>query len=63
MTHIIGALAKVEVWNPVLMRSEYFDCRISEIVGSTDREYRVNVVLLDSGKEIHQCAPECVIKI
>lgn len=61
MNHVIGGSAKVEIWNSAQKQSEFFDCEVIGTSTATDRDYRVHVRLPD-GREIHHCAPECVIQ-
>lgn len=58
--HKEGLIAKVEIWNYLSKKSDFLDCKITSIVSALDRDYRVNVTL-ENGKEIRECAPECVI--
>lgn len=58
--HKQGDSVKVEIWNSVKRKSEYYVATITKIISATDRDYRVNVVL-GNGVEIDGCAPECIL--
>lgn len=55
----IDQLVKVECYNHLKSACEWLLGNVTGIVSATDRDYRVNVILQD-GREIDACAPECI---
>lgn len=55
----VGSGARVLIYDSLSSSSKWLPCKITGFVAADDRDYRVNVVL-DTGAEIRECAPECV---
>lgn len=54
-----GQAARVLIYDSASAMSKWHPCKITGFTAADDRDYRVNVVL-ESGAELRECAPECV---